>query len=71
MLCKSLRAAAKNDALCRFLNALVRIPFIKYRKQNGQTGVFVRFVGGNESRDVELYAFNKEAKYLLVSPLFL
>ena len=26
MLCKSLRAAAKNDALCRFLNALVRIP---------------------------------------------
>ena len=32
MLCKSLRAAAKNDALCRFLNALVRIPLIKYRK---------------------------------------
>ena len=32
MLCKSLRAAAKNDAPCRFLNALVRIPFIKYRK---------------------------------------
>jgi len=28
-------------------------------------------LGGNESRDVELYAFNKEAKYLLVSPLFL
>ena len=27
-----LRSAAKNDALCRFLNALVRIPFIKYRK---------------------------------------
>ena len=32
MLCKSLRAAAKNDAPCRFLNALVRIPLIKYRK---------------------------------------
>ena len=32
MLCKSLRAAAKNDALCRFLNALVRIPLIKYQK---------------------------------------
>ena len=26
MLFKSLRAAAKNDAPCRFLNALVRIP---------------------------------------------
>ena len=26
-------------------------------------------LGGNESCDVELYAFNKEAKYLLVSPL--
>ena len=32
MLCKSLRAAAKNDAPCRFLNALVRIPLIKFRK---------------------------------------
>ena len=32
MLCKSLRSAAKNDAPCRFLNALVRIPLIKYRK---------------------------------------
>ena len=28
-------------------------------------------LGGNESCDVELYAFNKEAKYLLVSTLFL
>lgn len=28
-------------------------------------------LGGNELRDVELYAFNKEAKYLLVSPLCL
>ena len=32
MLCKNLRAAAKNDAPCRFLNALVRIPLIKFRK---------------------------------------
>ena len=39
MLCKSLRAAAKNDALCRFLNALVRIPLIKYRKTK-RTSVF-------------------------------
>lgn len=28
------------------------------------------FFGGNESRDVELYAFNEEAKYLLALPLF-
>ncbi len=33
--------------------------------------MLVSFVGGNESCDVELYAFNKEAKYLLVSPIFL
>ena len=39
MLCKNLRAAAKNDALCRFLNALVRIPFIKYRKTK-RTSIF-------------------------------
>ena len=32
MLCKSLRSAAKNDAPCRFLNALVQIPVVKYRK---------------------------------------
>ena len=39
MLCKSLRAAAKNDAPCRFLNALVRIPLIKYRKTK-RTSIF-------------------------------
>ena len=27
-----LRSAAKNDAPCRFLNALVQIPVVKYRK---------------------------------------
>ena len=32
MLCKSLRSAAKNDAPCRFLNALVQIPVVKFRK---------------------------------------
>ena len=32
MFCKSLRAAAKNDAPCRFLNALVQIPVVKCRK---------------------------------------
>ena len=32
MLCKSLRSAAKNDAPCRFLNALVQIPVVKCRK---------------------------------------
>lgn len=34
-----LRSAAKNDALCRFLNALVRSPFIKYRKTK-RTSIF-------------------------------
>ncbi len=46
MLCKSLRAAAKNDALCRFLNALVRIPLIKYQKAKRTSERLVRFVGG-------------------------
>jgi len=47
MLCKSLRAAAKNDALCRFLNALVRIPLIKFRKnKTDKQKMLVRFVGG-------------------------
>ena len=45
MLCKSLRSAAKNDAPCRFLNALVRIPFIKYRKtKRTSKKMLVRFV---------------------------
>ena len=43
MLCKSLRAAAKNDALCRFLNALVRIPLTYCIRQNGQAFSLVRF----------------------------
>lgn len=38
-------------------------------KQNGQAKMLVRFVGGNESCDVELYAFHEEAKYLLALPL--
>ena len=47
MLCKSLRAAAKNDAPCRFLNALVRIPLIKFRKnKTNKQKMLVRFVGG-------------------------
>ena len=44
MLCKSLRAAAKNDAPCRFLNALVRIPLIKFRKnKTDKQKMLVRF----------------------------
>ena len=47
MLCKSLRAAAKNDAPCRFLNALVQIPLIKFRKnKTNKQKMLVRFVGG-------------------------
>ena len=51
-------------------------PKHSYKKKNCTHFSFsrgcVQFTnGGNESRDVELYAFNKEAKYLLVSPLFL
>ena len=47
MLCKSLRVAAKNDAPRRFLNALVRIPLIKFRKnKTNKQKILVRFVGG-------------------------
>ena len=33
------------------------------------TGSAKVHLGGNESRDVELYAFHEEAKYLLALPL--
>ena len=40
----------------------------KKEKHKQQVFVFLSF-GGNELRDVELYAFNEEAKYLLGLPL--
>lgn len=49
MFCKSLRAAAKNDAPCRFLNALVQIPVVKCRKtKNGQVNHLSVLIGGEE-----------------------
>ena len=48
MLCKSLRAAAKNDAPCRFLNAIVRIPIIKFRSNKKPDKICRVFVAEEE-----------------------
>ena len=59
---KSLGKSQKN------LGSLVQMQQ-KTRSKPIVSNVFFVKIGGNESRDVELYAFNKEAKYLLVAPL--
>ena len=49
MLCKSLRAAAKNDAPCRFLYALVQIPVVKCRKTKTDKRVCLSVLFGGET----------------------
>ena len=49
MLCKSLRSAAKNDAPCRFLNALVQIPVVKCRKTKTDKRVCLSVLFGGET----------------------
>ena len=49
MLCKSLRPAAKNDAPCRFLNALVQIPVVKCRKTKTDKRVCLSVLFGGET----------------------
>ena len=49
MLCKSLRSAAKNDTLCRFLNALVQIPVVKCRKTKTDKRVCLSVLFGGET----------------------
>ena len=61
MLCKSLRSAAKNDALRRFLNALVQIPVIRFRKTKTDKRVCLSVLfGGKPERHFELFVgYNK------------
>ena len=54
MLCKSLRSAAKNDAPCRFLNALVQIPVVKCRKTKTDKRVCLSVISIGETGICEI-----------------
>lgn len=65
-----LRSAAKNDAPCRFLNALVQIPVVKYRKTKTDKQVCLSALfGGKLESQFELYAYCNlfYIKYFLIT----